>query len=214
MNAEADRGRVRDELLLATLPHIAFEGWTDRALRAGIADRGLTAAEGELAFRGGAPEMIAHWSAWSDGRMLALLDEVDPKAMTERERLSFVMRARLETNVPYREAVRRTLAYLALPIHADLSARLAWRAADAISYAAGDRLTGFGFYTRRGLLAGAYAATVLFWLDDDSEAFVETWAFLDRRIDDLSRLPQPMAVLARLGQRLPTPTRLFRRAFW
>lgn len=198
MSAEPERTRLRDELLLATLPHVAFEGWTDRALRAGNAACGVSAAEAELAFPGGAAEMIAHWSAWSDERMLAALAAVDLAAMSESDRLALAMRSRLETNVSYREAVRRTLAYLALPMRAGLGARLTWRTADAIAYAAGETATDFSFYTRRALVAGIYAATVLVWLDDDSEAFVETSAFLDRRIADLSRLPQPAALLARL----------------
>lgn len=198
MSAEPERTRLRDELLLATLPHVAFEGWTDRALRAGNAACGVSAAEAELAFPGGAAEMIAHWSAWSDERMLAALAAVDLAAMSESDRLALAMRSRLETNVSYREAVRRTLAYLALPMRAGLGARLTWRTADAIVHAAGETATDFSFYTRRALVAGIYAATVLVWLDDDSEAFVETSAFLDRRIADLSRLPQPAALLARL----------------
>ena len=34
------------------------------------------------------------------------------------------------------------------------------------------------------------AATFLYWLEDQSEGFADTWAFLDRRIDDVMRFGQ------------------------
>jgi len=36
-----DMSITRDRILLATLPHAAFDGWTRRALKAGVADAGL-----------------------------------------------------------------------------------------------------------------------------------------------------------------------------
>ena len=72
-------------------------------------------------------------------------------------------------------------------------ARLVWRTVDAIWYLAGDSATDFNYYTKRGLLAGVYGATLLTWLDDRSPGFAETWSFLDRRLDDALRIPRLMA---------------------
>ena len=46
----------------------------------------------------------------------------------------------------------------------------------------------FNFYTKRALLSGVYSATVLYWLNDNSEDFEKTWQFLDRRIDDVMQI--------------------------
>jgi hypothetical protein len=51
---EAETWRVKEQLLLAMLPHVAFEGWSPAALRAGCADAGLAFEEGALLFAGGA----------------------------------------------------------------------------------------------------------------------------------------------------------------
>jgi ubiquinone biosynthesis protein COQ9 len=64
---------------------------------------------------------------------------------------------------------------------------------DAIWRAAGDTATDWNFYTKRGLLAGVFSSTVLCWLDDTSEDHAETWAFLDRRIADVMRVPKATA---------------------
>jgi ubiquinone biosynthesis protein COQ9 len=52
-------------------------------------------------------------------------------------------------------------------------------------YAAGDKSTDFNFYTKRATLAGVYSATLLYWLNDRSAGSEATWAFLDRRIDNV-----------------------------
>jgi ubiquinone biosynthesis protein COQ9 len=97
------------------------------------------------------------------------------------------VRARIEVNALHREAVRRTLAYLALPWNAALGAGSMYRTVNAIWYAAGDTATDIGWYSKRATLAAVYAATLLHWLDDDTEDFAATWAFLDRRIADVMR---------------------------
>jgi ubiquinone biosynthesis protein COQ9 len=63
--------------------------------------------------------------------------------------------------------------------------------------AAGDAATEFNFYTKRGLLAGVYASTLLYWLDDSSDDCAATWAFLDRRTADAMRVPQAIGSLRR-----------------
>jgi ubiquinone biosynthesis protein COQ9 len=191
-----EREQRRDALLLATLPHVAFEGWTGKAIAAGLADAGVSAAEGEIAFPGGVPEMIEHWSAWSEKRTFAVTERAGAGGLTATERLAMAVRTRIEVNIPYREAVRRTLAFLALPTNTALAARLSWRTVDALWYAAGDTATNFSYYIRRAALGAVYAATVLYWLDDESEAFVDTWAFLDRRLAGLDRL---MAIAPTFG---------------
>ena len=55
---------------------------------------------------------------------------------------------------------------------------------------AGDTATDWNFYSKRALLAGVYSSTVLFWLNDKSEDFRDTWAFLDRRIADVMKVPK------------------------
>jgi hypothetical protein len=49
----------------------------------------------------------------------------------------------------------------------------------------------FSWYTKRATLAGVYAATLLFWLRDDSEDDAATLAFLDRRLEGVARFGRP-----------------------
>ena len=89
---------------------------------------------------------------------------------------------------PAREAVRRALAILAMPQNVPLALRISWRTADLMWRIAGDTSTDFNHYTKRMTLGAVYGSTLLVWLDDQSEGWADTAAFLDRRIDDVMKL--------------------------
>ncbi len=208
----AARAAAKERLLLATVAHVAFDGWGREALKAGARDAGMTPADIERYFPGGARDAIADFSDWADARMAAAMASRDLAALRVRERIALAVRLRLEALGPHREAVRRGLSYLALPTNAGLGARLLYRTVDAMWRAIGDRPADFSFYTKRALLAGVVSSTTLCWLGDDSEGFAETDAFLDRRIADVLGIPALMARGERLFRRLPDPFRILRAA--
>jgi ubiquinone biosynthesis protein COQ9 len=201
---------LQERILMAALPHVPFDGWSVRALAAGARDLGLAESEALIAFPGGPIEAIAFFTRLADRRMVEAVEASVSEEKPVRERVAVAVRLRLEANAAHREAIRAALSVLALPLHAGLAAKSLYRTVDAIWYAIGDRSTDFNFYTKRALLAGVYGATVLYWLNDRSEGFVETWAFLDRRIADALRLPRlPSLCAERLG--LSDPLGFFRR---
>ena len=157
---------MREELVTATLPHVPFDGWTMSALRAGARDAGMDPADVMRAFPGGPAEAVACHSHGADRRMVEELGRRDLALMKVREKVAAAVMIRLEQNAADREAIRRGLSLLSLPQNAPLAARLLYRTVDAIWYACGDTATDYNYYTKRGLLAGVYAATLLYWLDD------------------------------------------------
>lgn len=209
--ARADSVRLRDVVLEATLPHVPFDGWTERALLAGEADSGLGEGAAYRAFPDGMADMAVHASDYFDRRMLAKLDTLDLPAMKIRERVTAGVRARIEACAPYKEAHRRLLAYLALPTHKAMASRLAWETCNRIWYAAGDEATDFNYYTKRGLLFPVYTTTVLYWHADTSDGFADTWGYLDRRIGDVMKIPGYQAKLKNSLGRLPNPFRMLKR---
>jgi ubiquinone biosynthesis protein COQ9 len=207
-----DRGAQREALLKATLPHVPFDGWTHTALIAGARDAGIEPALADNAFPGGMGELLDFYHRTADIEMVRALEaQPDLTGMRVRDKVALAIRLRLEANAVHREAIRQALSFLALPANAPLGAKCLYRTVDAIWYAVGDRSTDFSFYTRRALLAGVYGGTVLYWLNDKSEGFADTWAFLDRRIDDVMKIGQLRAGLDRFLDQLPDPFRLFRR---
>jgi ubiquinone biosynthesis protein COQ9 len=201
---------LKDSLIMAMLPDVAFDGWSLLTLHAAARRLGMPEAEAETLFPRGAADMVAQFSDWADRRMLEAAEGLE--GMRVRERISTLMRARLAVLEPHREAVRRGLSVLALPQNAALGARLLYYTVDSAWYAAGDRATDWNFYTKRTLLAGVVASTMLYWLDDRSPGAADTLAFLERRLDDAMRIPRVTAQLREVADRLPNPFRFFQMA--
>lgn len=205
-----DMDSIRAEILTAALPHVVFDGWSIRALTAGAKDCGHDVVMVHRAFPGGATDAIELHSRLADEAMLAELERRDLEAMKIRERIATAVRVRLEQNAQHREAVSRGVAFLALPPNAPLGAKCLYRTVDAMWIAAGDTSTDYNFYTKRGLLAGVYSSTLMYWLNDKSDGFENTWAFLDRRIANVMQVPKMISTVGRMAACIPSPLRFLR----
>ena len=186
-----------DELKAALAPrlgkHAGFDGWGEAALAMAADELNVPADRARLAFPGGAAEMVDAWFDWVDKAMLNAFAPDQVAAMKIRDRIRNLLLFRFETLAPYREALRRALAILALPRNAPEGARLAWRSADRIWRLAGDEAADFNHYSKRAILIGVYGSTTMIFLGDESEDLAETRAFLDRRIDDVMRFEKAKA---------------------
>jgi len=202
--------RERDRLIEAMLPDVAFDGWSRGALRTAARRLVMPAEEALALFRRGAPDLVAGFSGWADRRMLDWYEAAPAESGGTTARIKRALDLRFEVVAPWREAVRRALSVLALPPHAVLGLRLLYDTVDGIWYAAGDASTDFSFYTKRATLAGVYTATLMYWLEDRSDDFAETRAFIDRRLADVARLGEARGRLDAAFERLPNPFRLFR----
>ena len=185
-------------LLAAELPrHAAFDGWTPAALDLAAASTGIDPAVAQLAYPGGAVDMIDAWFAHVDTAMLELLSPETLAAMKVRQRITALVESRLDLVAKDGEALRRALAVLAQPQNLARAARLNWRAADAMWRAAGDTATDYNHYTKRALLGGVYAATVMAMMADESDGRADTRAFLARRIEGIMQFEKFKARFSR-----------------
>jgi len=204
--AESQRGA----LIEAMLPDVPFDGWSRSALRAAARRTGMPVGEALALFSGGPADYVACFSRWADTRMLDRLESLPLDQMRVPERIAVAVNIRLDIVEPWREPVRRAVTVLALPQYAPLAVRLLYETVDGIWYAAGDAATDFSFYTKRATLAGIYAATLLYWLEDRSPEFADTRTFLDRRLVAAARIGATRRRLESALENLPNPLRLLR----
>ena len=180
-----DDAALKEAVLLAALPHAAFDGFTAAVLEKAGAEAGLSATETSRLFENGPADLLAFYSEWADGQMEQKLAAINLHAMKVRERIAAAVKARLSVLKPHKEAARRAAALLSLPMNAGLAAKLMYRTVDAMWRAAGDTATDFNFYTKRGILAGVYGATAVRWFTDTSEDEKATDTFLAARIENV-----------------------------
>lgn len=176
-----------DRLLDATLPHVAFEGWSDAALAAGCEDAGFSLAEARGIAPRGAVDLAVALHRRGDRAMLARMADADLREMRFSDRVAQALKFRVET-MDDREAVRRATVLFSMPNHAVEGAQLIWETSDHVWNALGDESQDGNWYSKRAILSGVWGSTVLYWLGDDSGENAATFAFIDRRIENVMQL--------------------------
>lgn len=193
---------VRRELALAVGENAVFDGWGTKAVESAAAQLGIDRAKALLAMPKTKAGLVESYIEGVDRALEQRLPESALAAMKIRQRIRTLVWNRLEIMGPAREAVRSALAILASPQNLALGARVGWRSADQMWRLAGDTATDFNHYTKRATLGAVYGSTLLAWMDDASEGWSDTAAFLDRRIDDVMRFEKWKAEWRRSGDRL------------
>ena len=202
---------VRAKLALAVGENAVFDGWNEKAVDSAASQLGVDPAVARLAFPKQQVGMIDAYIAAVDAAMAAHFTPELVGALKIRERIRELVWFRLQLMGPAREAVRSGLAILAMPQNAVRGLSIGWRSADLMWRVAGDTSTDFNHYTKRLTLSALYAATLLAWLDDDSEGWIETSAFLDRRIGDVMRFEKWKAGWRGSSERRPSFSRFLGR---
>tara|TARA_B100001123_G_C15227683_1_gene993851 strand:- start:580 stop:1227 length:648 start_codon:yes stop_codon:yes gene_type:complete len=180
----------REKVLDAALKHVPSIGWNMGSFCAGASDIGLEPVEAYRVFPGGLPDATRFYSDSLDQKMLLSLSMLDLESLRIRDRVIAGVRARIEAGEGNRDVIKRLAAYFLLPGKNRLALELIWRTCDTIWFVAGDRATDFNFYTKRGLLLPVYSSTLLVWLGDESDGYIESWDYLERQISRVLELPK------------------------
>jgi ubiquinone biosynthesis protein COQ9 len=210
MTDDLPLAELRPRLIAAMLPHVPFDGWTEAARDMAADAEGIDRDIAALALPDAA-SMVDAYTARADTLMTEAMAAAGADRMKVRDRIRFALNCRLDAADPDKEAVRRALAVLLHPSHAPLAAKTLWRTADAMWRAAGDTATDLNHYSKRAILGSVYSATLLYWLDDDSENHEATRGFIDRRIDDVMRFEKAKAQVKKSFGWVPDPARFLGR---
>jgi len=178
---------LRRRLALAVGENAVFDGWTPQAVDSAAAQLGVDPVQARLAMPKTQAAMIDVYIQEVDRALEAYFTPERLSGLKIREKIRGLVWRRLEIMGPARETVRRALAGLAMPQNLPRAIKISWRTADQMWRIAGDTSTDFNHYTKRMTLGAIYSSTLLVWLDDQSEGWADTAAFLDRRIDDVMR---------------------------
>lgn len=198
---EDARVAIRDKALELA----AFEGWTVPMLRRAAEEAGYDRDTQRLAFPKGVMDLIEYSSQLSDAEMLERMEDYDLASLKIREKVTLAVRLRIEVIGPHKTAASRAAHLLALPMHHLTAARIGYHTVDTIWRGIGDTSTDFNFYSKRAILAGVVGSTMAFWFQDGSEGNADTWAFLDRRIENVMQIEKVKAKVRKRTEGMPSP---------
>ena len=175
---------LREQILEALLQLVAFDGWTESAMREAAAAAGLSDDELILAAPGGVDDLVEAFFDDAGRQMVQSMETADLSSMKIRERVSLGVEAYLDALSPNKDAVRKAVARtLARPWTGLSPVQRAWRVADAIWTTLGDTSNDFNYYSKRTILSGVIASTLTAWLG--SEDMDTAKSFLANRIENV-----------------------------
>ena len=183
MSQPTSREEQRDHLLEAALVHVPFDGWSRRALFAGAADLGLEPGAAAVCSRARATTCWRTWSAGPTGRCwrASVPSRACACAIGSPSWCAPVRGPRQ----PSRGDAPRDGGAL-LPSNAPTACASLWRTVDLMWVAAGDDARDASYYSKRSLLAGLDQHLPVLARRSSSRA--GTWAFLERRIDNVMQI--------------------------
>lgn len=197
-----DIEQQKQDILVKALVNIPFEGWSLDTFRAAAIECGHDPLVVDALFPQGLHDTLKTFSLWADTQTLKVLKMIDTADMRIRDRVMMGVQKRIDILTPHKEAVRESAKILSRPQYLRLGTQITWDCADMIWTWAGDTATDYNRHTKRGLLSGVIGATMLYWLQDDSDNSEKTSLFLERRIENVlfigknaSRIIKPVASL-------------------
>ncbi len=185
---------AKDRIVDAAFSHAIFDGWTDNVLERAALETDTPRALVREWFPSGVAGVLAYHSTRADAQLTETL-RADPEflKLKIRERIFTAVMTRLNAHMQEREAIRRAVAFYALPWNAPSGLKALYATMDAMWRAAGDTSTDYNFYTKRFTLANVYGLTLNVWLSDESADQADTQAFLRRRIENVMQFEKAKA---------------------
>ncbi len=201
---------AKQAILEAALRHVVFDGFSEQTLERAAEDAGVSKKDAVDLFPNGPSSLVEEFSSWADHEMERRMKDGKIDSLSIREKIALTVKLRIAVLKPHKEAARRAAAFLTLPMHAALGAKLLYRTSDAIWRAIGDTSTDFNFYTKRGILGGLISATMIRWFNDTSENEKDTMDFLNARIENVMQMETLKAKMREAAKKLPTLSELLR----
>nr|XP_040018879.1 ubiquinone biosynthesis protein COQ9, mitochondrial [Gasterosteus aculeatus aculeatus] len=186
--------QLQARVLTAALEFVPLHGWSLDAVAAAAETLGLSSASTGM-FHNGAGDLVLHFVAQCNAQLTETLAEqhnrvqlgqAEPKKTADF--LRDAVETRLRMHIPYIESWPQAMSILLLPHNIPESLKHLSTLVDDVWYYAGDRSTDMNWYTKRAALTGIYNTTELVMLQDSSPDFLDTWNFLDNRIQDVVKM--------------------------
>ncbi|XP_021750114.1 ubiquinone biosynthesis protein COQ9-B, mitochondrial-like [Chenopodium quinoa] len=177
---EEEQARV----LQASLRHVENLGWTETAMLAGAREIGLSPSiVGSFPRKEAA--LVEYFMDECLERLIDIIEsDTELKNLIPSQRISKLVRIRLEMQAPYISKWAQALSIQALPTNVPTSFKQRAALIDEIWHAAGDDTSDFDWFVKRTVLGGIYSTTEVYMLTDKTPDFRDTWAFLDARVRD------------------------------
>ena len=181
-----DDEQVIGKILTTSLQFVPAYGWTREAVDAGTESLGYPITTSGIVKQ--ADIELIHHHYKSSNLAVETIMKGEEKGFKVGPFIRRNVEKRLRMNAPYLSRWSDAIVIMSYPQNAPQSLHLALDLMDSIWHHAGCTSTDVNWYTKRLSLLAVYKSTELAMISDKSQDFQDTWAFLDRRLDDQKSL--------------------------
>ena len=194
-NEDDEDEQIRESILSASLKFVPGYGWTKHAVEAGTESLGYPTVTAGVISDPDISLIHYHYRVANEKLIKLMKKEIEEQKASGQEVnvtqfLKKSIKQRLKMNVPYMSRWAEALAIMTYPQNAPTSLNLGLELVDSMWHVGGDTNVDVSWYTKRLILLGIYKTTELAMMQDQSDGYLDTWAFLDRRFDDSKNLQE------------------------
>lgn len=180
--------KKQEELILAMLPHVDFDGWGYKSLHSAAQSLGIPIMEAESYFPHAQPaDFIRLANRILDDKTILAQQKNKQKLGVTATIISL-----LETRMQFEEsnyiAVKKAFMHLMMPINNALALKLAWQTCDRIWLFAGSDKKDPAYFSKRIILLGVYITTWFVWLGYSKSNINLAKRFLQRQMSRSLRM--------------------------
>ncbi|QQV75421.1 hypothetical protein H6P87_00978 [Rickettsia tillamookensis] len=180
MNIQEEHNIKKISFVQSLLELLPFNEWNNKLLEEAEEKCGFAKGYSLIVFPEGLSEIIEFFESYLDNIMLESLSKVE-EPQKIREKIFLAVKIRIKSVLPIIHS--KNAAYFALnPMQ---GTEVAFRSCDAIWRYAGDKSLDFNYYTKRGLLLSVYVSSILFYIQDESENYIETDKFIETSVENI-----------------------------
>tara|TARA_B100002051_G_C16722945_1_gene633587 strand:+ start:1405 stop:2049 length:645 start_codon:yes stop_codon:yes gene_type:complete len=174
--------KVKIDTLNRAIKHAPFTGWSFNTLEIALIEIDKLKFIDNL-FPDGIVDLTNFFSEVADKKLEFDTKNIKLEECSIRERIKILLNLRLDFFSRDKQVVKQIIG-------SDFFVKNNFRSINRISNSvdlmwilAGDKSLDYNYYTKRILLGGIYATTILYWLDAEDRADVSN--FIDRRISNI-----------------------------
>ena len=185
-----------EKLVLGMLLNIPFDGLQWEALYRAAEDLKIyknpltneNKIELKNFFENDLVNTIKAFNDYLDDKMEDSFSKTKKNKQRTPEKIKSLILNRIAASLDFKDGIVSSLGFMSLPQNSKPSLKMLYNTCDRIWRVSGDQSTDFSFYTKRLILSGVYSSTLMYWIQDDTGDLKNTEDFLNRRLEDVSKI--------------------------
>lgn len=180
MNIQEEHYNKKISFIKSLLEILPFNEWNNKLLAEAEEKCNFAKGYSLILFPNGLLEIVEFLESYLDNTVLENLNKQEAPGKI-REKISLAVKTRIKTVPPIIHS--KNAAYFALnPFQ---GTEVAFRSCDVIWHYAGDKSVDHNYYTKRGLLLSVYVSSILFYIQDESENYIDTDKFIETAVENI-----------------------------